>query len=98
MGPVLGLTLRAEIGAITRFPDGPHLASFAGLVPRVDSSANHTWYGRITRKGSPWIRWALVEVAMHAMKRDDLTGRRACSQVVGHTSSLDVCLDSRGPS
>lgn len=77
MGPVLGLTLRAEIGAITRFPDGPHLASFAGLVPSVDISANHTWYGRITRKGSPWIRWALVEVAMHAMKRDDLTGRRA---------------------
>jgi len=77
MGPVLGLTLRAEIGAITRFPDGPHLASFAGLVPAVDISANHRWYGRITRKGSPWIRWALVEVAMHAMKRHDLTGRRA---------------------
>jgi len=77
MGPVLGLTLRAEIGAVTRFPDGPHLASFAGLVPSVDISANHTWYGRITRKGSPWIRWALVEVAMHAMKRNDDTGRRA---------------------
>jgi transposase len=77
MGPVLGLTLRAEIGAITRFPDGPHLASYAGLVPSVDISANHTWYGHITRKGSPWVRWALVEVAMHAMKRNDLTGRRA---------------------
>jgi transposase len=77
MGPVLGLTLRAEIGAISRFADGPHLASFAGLVPSVDISANHTWYGRITRRGSPWVRWALVEVAMHAMKRNDLTGRRA---------------------
>jgi transposase len=77
MGPVLGLTWRAEIGAITRFPDGPHLASFAGWCPPLDISANHTWYGRITRKGSPWIRWALVEVAMHAMKRNDDTGRRA---------------------
>jgi transposase len=77
MGPVLALTLRAELGTIARFPDGPHLASFAGLVPGVEISANHRWCGRITRQGSPWVRWALVEAAMHAMKRDDVTGRRA---------------------
>ena len=28
IGPVLGLTVRAEIGDITRFPDAPHLASY----------------------------------------------------------------------
>jgi transposase len=77
LGPVLALTLRAEIGTMTRFARGSQLASFAGLVPRVDASANHVWYGRITRQGSPWIRWALVEAAMHAMKRGDGTGRRA---------------------
>ena len=38
-GPVFSVTLRAEIGTITRFPDGPHLASYAGLVPRVERSA-----------------------------------------------------------
>lgn len=77
IGPVLGLTLRAEIGEITRFHDGPALACYAGLVPRVDRSADHAYHGRITREGSPWLRWALVEAAMHAIKRTDATGRWA---------------------
>jgi transposase len=57
----LGLTLRAEIGDATRFNGGPALASYAGLVPRVESSGERVYHGRITRQGSPWIRWALVE-------------------------------------
>src|SRR5215831_2082381 len=53
IGPVLALTLRAEIGDITRFPRGAALASYAGLVPRVDASADRYWSGRITREGRP---------------------------------------------
>ena len=49
IGPVIGLMLRAEIGDIARFPTPGHLASYAGLVPRVTGSANHTHYGRITK-------------------------------------------------
>jgi transposase len=77
VGPVLGLTLRAEIGDIARFPGGPELASYAGLVPRVESSAGRYRAGRITREGSPWLRWALVEAARHAIRRDDPVGRWA---------------------
>jgi len=36
VGPVRALTIRAEIGDIARFRRGPELASYAGLVPRVD--------------------------------------------------------------
>jgi len=75
IGPVLALTIRAEIGDVARFRRGPELASYAGLVPRVDQSANHCYYGRITREGSPWLRWALVQAALHAVKRQDATGR-----------------------
>jgi transposase len=75
IGPVLALTIRAEIGDIARFRRGPELASYAGLVPRVDWSASHCYYGRITREGSPWLRWALVQAAMHAVRRQDATGR-----------------------
>jgi len=75
IGPVLALTLRAEIGGIGRFPTWPQLASYAGLVPRVEASAGRAWHGRITREGSPWLRWALVEAAIHAMRRPDRTGR-----------------------
>lgn len=77
IGPVLALTLRAEIGIITRFATWPQLASYAGLVPRVEASAGRSRHGRITCDGSPWLRWALVEAAMHALRRQDATGRWA---------------------
>lgn len=75
VGPIVGLMLRAEIGDIARFPTPGHLASYAGLVPRVDRSASHTHYGRITKDGSPWLRWALGEIGLHALRRPDQVGR-----------------------
>jgi transposase len=76
-GPVFSVTLRAEIGTITRFPDGPHLASYAGLVPRVERSGGRHWSGRITKAGSPWMRWTLIEAAIHQFRRQDDFGRWA---------------------
>jgi transposase len=76
-GPVFSLTLRAELGTITRFPDGPHIASYAGLVPRVERSGGRQWSGRITKAGSPWLRWVLVEAATHQFRRQDDFGRWA---------------------
>lgn len=75
IGPVLALTIRAEIGDVRRFPTGSHLASYAGLVPRVEASAGRVRYGRITRRGSPWLRWALIEAAIHGTTRSDRIGR-----------------------
>jgi len=75
LGPVLGLMIRAEVGDIGRFPTGGHLASYAGLVPRVEASAGRVRYGRITKRGSPWLRWALIEAAMHGPQRTDAEGR-----------------------
>lgn len=76
-GPVLSLTVRAELGVISRFPDGPHIASYAGLVPRVSQSGARRWTGRITKTGSPWLRWALIEAAVHQLRRQDDLGRWA---------------------
>lgn len=77
IGPVLGLTIRAEVGTITRFASGGALASYAGLVPRVEASASRVRHGRITKTGSPWLRWALVEAAVQNLQRDDDVGRWA---------------------
>jgi transposase len=77
IGPVLGVTIRAEIGVIERFPDAPHLASYAGLVPRVDNSGRRVRYGPLTKRGSTWLRWALTEAATHGVRRDDAVGRWA---------------------
>lgn len=76
-GPVFSVTLRAEIGMITRFPDGPHLARYSGLVPRVERSGGRHWSGRITKAGSPWMRWVLIEAAIHQLRRQDDFGRWA---------------------
>jgi transposase len=76
-GPVISLTVRAEIGTIARFPDGPHLASYAGVVSRVERSAGRHWTGPITKAGSPWLRWALIEAAIHNFRRQDDLGRWA---------------------
>jgi transposase len=75
IGPILALTIRAEVGDIARFAHGAALASYAGLVPRVERSADRVYHGRITREGSPWLRWALIEAAVHARRRDDAVGR-----------------------
>lgn len=76
-GPVFSVTVRAEVGTIVRFPDGPHLASYAGLVPRVERSGGRQWSGRITKAGSPWLRWTLIEAALHQFRRQDDFGRWA---------------------
>jgi transposase len=76
-GPVFSVTLRAEIGVIARFPNGPHLASYAGLVPRVERSGGRHWSGRITKTGSPWLRWVLIEAALHQLRRPDEFGQWA---------------------
>lgn len=75
IGPVLAVTIRAEVGDIRRFATAPQLASYAGLVPRVDASAGRYRTGRITRRGSPWLRWALVEAAVHGTRRTDRVGK-----------------------
>jgi transposase len=77
IGAVLALTIRAEIGDIARFDRAAALACYAGLVPRVDASGDRYHSGHITREGSPWLRWALIEAAMHARRRPDAVGRWA---------------------
>ncbi len=62
------LLIVSEVGDIERFPDARHLASYAGLVPSVYASGGKVRYGRITKAGSRWLRWALVQSA-HAAAR-----------------------------
>jgi len=40
------MVLMLEIGRVDRFPTAAHLASYAGLVPRVHSSGGHTRMGQ----------------------------------------------------
>ncbi len=58
----------AECGAdMSKFQSAGHLVSWAGLCPGHDESAGKRRSGR-TRKGSKWLRTALVEAASAAVR------------------------------
>lgn len=46
------------------------MCSYAGIVPSTYSSGGVTRHGRITKKGSRWLRWGMVEAAMTHIKYD----------------------------
>jgi len=62
------LLIISEIGDINRFPTYGYLLSYGGLVPSVHSSGGRTRLGRITKEGSKWLRWILVETGYHAAR------------------------------
>ena len=68
IGPITAMFIAAEIEDITRFKSYRHLSSYAGLVPRLDASADKQRMGRITKQGSPYLRTALVEAAQAATR------------------------------
>lgn len=68
--PGIGLfsaaVVAGEIGDIRRFSKAKKLSSYAGLVPSTRSSDTRTYHGRITKEGSPWLRWIMVTAAQRS--------------------------------
>ena len=58
----------AEIGDAKRFSNGKQIASLKGLAPSVYQSAGSFVLGSITKQGSVWLRWSMVEVARAAVR------------------------------
>jgi transposase len=60
----------AEVGDFARFEHRDGLTRYAGLDPRVFSSAESVRTGRIAKAGSRELRWALVQAAWVAVRCD----------------------------
>jgi transposase len=58
----------AEIGDANRFSNSKQIASWSGLTPSLHQSAGTTILGHITKQGSRWLRWNMVEVAHAAVR------------------------------
>ena len=68
VGPLLSLTLAAEIGEISRFAGPGKLVGYAGLAPRVSQSGKRSATGALSKAGSRTLRWAAVEAANNAWR------------------------------
>ena len=66
---VLGYTIAAEIGDISRFPNPRKLVGYTGLTPKVEQSGERDRRGPLRKNGPHYLRWALIEAA-HTAGRD----------------------------
>jgi transposase len=81
---ILGSTIYLEIGEVSRFASAPHLANYAGLVPRCMPVAGNP--GQDRRHARPIIlKWAFVEAA------NVITARRRRGRISTSSSYLNGC-------
>jgi transposase len=64
------MLISTEIVDITRFSTPWKLVSYAGLSPSTRESSGKIKTGRITKQGSPLLRWILVQCSLSAIRHD----------------------------
>jgi transposase len=96
IGWVLAFTIAAEIGEIERFSSPEKLTGYTGLCPRVNQSGEKDHRGPLTKHGPTYLRWALLEATMHALRhpayseRYQRTKRRLGKQRGAKVAQVDI--------
>ena len=75
VGPIVALATVVTLGDISRFQNGKKVASYVGLIPSEESSGEHRRLGAITKQGSSFMRFLLVQAGMSAARGDAELGR-----------------------
>ena len=68
VGPVTGLAFVLTLGPASRFARGKQVARYFGLIPSEASSGGRQRLGHISKQGSAFLRWVLVEAARRAVR------------------------------
>jgi len=77
IGIATAAQILAEIQDINNFASKEQFASYTGLVPSVSQSAEVTYVGSITKRGSPYLRQAIFQSAkVSSMKKESHIGKK----------------------
>src|SRR4051794_11231882 len=68
IGWVLAFTIAAEIGHTHRFATPKKLCGYTGLCPKVTQSGDKDRRGPLPKHGPRYLRWAMLEATMHALR------------------------------
>ena len=68
VGPVTATAFVATLDDAGRFEDAHQVMAYLGLVPSEKSSGERQHRGRVTKAGSPRVRWLLVEAAWRTLR------------------------------
>ena len=75
VGSVTALAMVLTLGPAERFESGKQVGSYFGLIPREDSSGGKQRLGKISKQGSSFLRFLLVEAGQTAVRYDPLLKR-----------------------
>ena len=75
VGPVTALAMVLTLGPAKRFENGRQVGSYFGLIPREHSSGGRQKMGPISKQGSSFLRFLLVEAGQSAARYDAELGR-----------------------
>jgi transposase len=70
VGPVTALAMVLTLGPVERFGSGKQVGSYFGLIPSEDSSGGKQRLGKISKQGSSFLRFLLVEAGQTAARLD----------------------------
>lgn len=70
VGPVTALAMVLTLGPAERFGSGKQVGSYLGLIPREESSGGKQRLGKISKQGSSFLRFLLVEAGQTAVRLD----------------------------
>lgn len=75
VGPVTALAMVLTLGPAERFASGKQVGSYVGLIPSEHSSGGRQRMGHISKQGSSFLRFLLVEAGQSAARYDGELGR-----------------------
>ena len=76
IGPVISLAFVLTLGDVNRFARSREVVSYLGLNPSEESSGERRRLGSISKQGSSFLRWLLIQGAQTAVRGDAELGRQ----------------------